>query len=186
MFNLARQRYGEIPEAFKQEDMLFRSKPREQNLVEDINGLKRIMVEHGLENPADALSMVGDVGHWQYLQRFRPKYLKDVFRKVIHPAEQLAEEFEQHPEKFPLPQPPQGGQGQGGGMPPAGAASAKRVKFASFVMPDGEILIKEENDYMLHSDGEVIEFYTEAGVSAAMQIAIIRLAAKGKSPVVRR
>lgn len=184
MFNLARHLHGEIPEQFKPEDFLFKSKPKMQNLKEDVEALKRVMVEHGLSNPEDALEIFSGIGHWQYLSQFRPRYVKEVMEAAKATAKGLAHEFHEHPEKFPMPPPPQGGAGGGAGGAPGGAmgASEKRIVNASYVLPDGSILVKEGHDYMVHDKDNIIEFYSEAGPQAAMAIAMIRLAAKGQQP----
>lgn len=166
----------EIPDDYKTEDMLFKQKPRQQNLTEDIQALSRIMVEHNMSNPVDALAQVGDVDHWSYLKEFRPRYLKDVIHEAAKAAQALADQFKNHPEKFPLPPPPQGGQGGPPGGGAMGATDKKQV-FATFVLPDGTILVKEGHEYAAGP----IKFYSEAGPQAAMKIAMIRIAAKGKA-----
>lgn len=169
----------EIPNDYKTEDMLFKNKPRQQNASEDIQALSRIMVQHNLSDPKDALAQVGDVDHWSYLKEFRPRYLRDVCHEAAKAARILADQFKNHPEKFPLPPPPQGG---GAGGPPGGAAAGSKGKevFGTYVLPDGTILVKEGDDYLAESDSGSITFYSEAGPQAAMKIAMIRLAAKGK------
>lgn len=172
----------DIPNDYKMEDMLFKSKPRQQNMAEDVLALSRIMVEHNMSDPKDALAKVGDVDHWSYLKQFRPRYLRDVLPEALKAAKFLADQFKNHPEKFPMPQKQQGGGGGGGGgAPPGAAASANgREVFATYVLPDGTILVKEGGDYAAQSESGLIEFYSEAGPQAAMKIAMIRLAAKGK------
>jgi len=180
MYNFARHHQQQIPLDFKAEDVMFRTKPRQQSMQEDVMALKRIMVENNLKDPKDALAQIGDVDHWSYLKQFRPRYLKEVFHEAVKTADDLAAQFRNHPEQFPLPQPQ--GQGGGGGAPPGGAmASARgRTVLATYVLPDGAILIKEGNDYMVHDVDGAIEFYSEAGSQAAMEIAMIKIAAKGK------
>ena len=153
MFNLSAQRNDS--DQYKQERIVFKSQPFPQRLQADAKALSETMALHGMDNPEDALAQQGYVEYWNYVKEFHPNYLKKVMHQAKIMAKQLATDFKDHPENFPLPAKNQGGEGGmgggGGGAPPPGAAasSEKRSVFAclkAFVLPDGTVIVKKANE----------------------------------------
>lgn len=169
MFNYALHR-NKVPPKLQQEEFLFNKLPFAQKLQQDATALAQTMVYHGLKDAVDAYDMRnGNVQYWDYVEMFHPKYKDKVLRKAEELAKQLSNDFQNHPEKFPMPAPQQGG---AGGAPPGGA-------MASLILPDGRILIKKASVYSVKVDGEEITFLSEP--ADAIRVAMEKIAARETS-----
>jgi len=176
MFNLS-HRHTPVPDHLKEEEALFKRIPFEQKLQADAMALAQTMILRGLDNPELAYRLKSSaVQYWEYVDKFHPKYKEKVFHKAKELAHQLKQSWEHHPEQFPMPAPQQPGGGGGmGGM----AASEKRTVesgFKSWVLPNGNILVKNGSTYSVKVDEATISF--SAPENEAIVLALQKIAAR--------
>jgi len=171
-FNYALHR--KVPKNLQEEEAIFNQIPFQQRLQQDATGLAQTMVRHGLEKAEDAYDMrAGNVQYWDYVEKYHPKYRERVLQKAEELAKQLMHDFYAHPEKFPMPSKQQGG--AGGAPPPFGAPPA----MASFVLPNGRILVKAGEVYTVKLANEEIAF--TADENEAIDVAMQKIAAREMS-----
>jgi hypothetical protein len=182
MFNLARKR-NKVPDSLMDEKAVFEDRIKKpQSLEEDASHLAVTMVRHGLDRGEDGMAEQADVEYWDYVKKFRPKYLRKVFEKAEAIAKQLAEDFKSHPEKFPLPPPP-GGPGGGGGGGGMFGSQNKRIVTAeneASVLPNGLVLVRRGTAYYMVVGGKRVCFSSAPEDAAAKAMSI---ASKGKEGV---
>lgn len=161
MFNLARRK--ELPPNLKQEEMVFLSKPENQKLQEDANGIATTMVRKGLERPEDALAVNMGVEYWQYIKGYRPKYLRKVLELADKMADALELDFRNNPQKYPLPAP----QGQ------SQMASTEKQTVESSILPNGVILVRAGRKCSMRTGGRTVTF--EADSESAICTALSKI-----------
>lgn len=172
MFNLAHQR-NDLPQNLRNEQEVFHATPDAARLQADAKAISKVMVEHGMTDPDDAIGKLGKVEYWQYLRQFKPDYMKKVLDLARKLAISFAKDFRNNPSKYPMPAPKQ----PGGGMPGM-AASDKRVVEA-IILPNGAVLVRNGTMYSVNNGRDEIMF--SADPDQAIKVAMSKIAARESS-----
>ena len=147
MFCLALKR-GKSPSGLRQEKELFQARIKNpKSVLEDAKSLAFVMVRNGLENPRDGLMQQKNVPYWEYVEKFHPKYMREVMDKARVIARGLSKDFFKHPEKYPMPSK----QPAGGGMGGLGAAATGKVVTAAIDANEPYVyLYKNGTDFLMY------------------------------------